>query len=256
LELNKKLDCFVASAPRNDEKIRCPPPPPAVIPRASGVSSTPRLLDSITAASGILDRPPSRAMTTGSVAQLEAVIASAAKQSIAPRKGRVDCFVPALLAMTWLRFQMRLRIPAARDARGLAKTVRPAKQRAQGMPGAAAPAASRANVKWHTSVVTTGSDGFDRHSPRNGFTAYSALSPATNSSCHRHPRIKVLSAPVGPTSLREFSTSNGCQNHTASPSAQAPIILHAADRSRGSSRPAIAMARLTLLRPPHPAPRS
>src|SRR5258707_3712703 len=27
------------------------------------------------------------------------------------------------------------------------------------MPGAAAPAASHANVKWHTSVVTTGSDG-------------------------------------------------------------------------------------------------
>src|ERR1700687_5383664 len=34
---------------------------------------------------------------------------------------------------------------------------------------------------------------------------------------------------------------------------KAPIILHAADRSRGSSRPAIAIARLTPLRPPHPA---
>ena len=36
----------------------------AVIPRAGGVSSTPRLLGLITTASGILDRPPSRTMTT------------------------------------------------------------------------------------------------------------------------------------------------------------------------------------------------
>ena len=28
-------------------------------------------------------------------------------------------------------------------------------------------------------------------------TAYNALSPATNSSCHRHWRIKVLPGPVG-----------------------------------------------------------
>jgi hypothetical protein len=34
------------------------------------------------------------------------------------------------------------------------------------------------NETKHTSIVTTGSDGFNRHSPRNGFTAYFALSPA------------------------------------------------------------------------------
>ena len=28
--------------------------------------------------------------------------------------------------------------------------------------------------------------GFTRHSLRNGFTAYSALSPVTGLSCHRH----------------------------------------------------------------------
>src|SRR5712664_958165 len=49
------------------------------------------------------------------------------------------------------------------------------------------------NKTKHTSVVTTGTPEITRHSPRNGFTAYTALSPATNSSCHRHPRIKVLS---------------------------------------------------------------
>ena len=32
-----------------------------------------------------------------------------------------------------------------------------------------------------------------RHSLRNGFTAYIALSPATNSSCHRRQRIKDAS---------------------------------------------------------------
>ena len=30
-------------------------------------------------------------------------------------------------------------------------------------------------------------------------TAYAVLSPVTNSSCHRHRRIKVVSRPVGPT---------------------------------------------------------
>ena len=35
----------------------------------------------------------------------------------------------------------------------------------------------------------TGTVGTLRHSLRNGFTAYAALSPATNSSCHRHCRL-------------------------------------------------------------------
>jgi hypothetical protein len=35
------------------------------------------------------------------------------------------------------------------------------------------------NETKHTSVVTTGSDGFNRHSPRNGFTVSFVLSPVT-----------------------------------------------------------------------------
>jgi hypothetical protein len=35
----------------------------------------------------------------------------------------------------------------------------------------------------------TGTDGTLRHSLRNGFTAYAALSPETNSSCLRHCRL-------------------------------------------------------------------
>jgi hypothetical protein len=47
------------------------------------------------------------------------------------------------------------------------------------MPGARCARSIACEIKKHTSVVTTGSDGFTRHSPRNGFTAYFALSPVT-----------------------------------------------------------------------------
>jgi hypothetical protein len=53
------------------------------------------------------------------------------------------------------------------------------------MPGVDAPAASCAVCSKHTSVVTTGTPESPGIPARNGFTAYSALSPATNSSCHR-----------------------------------------------------------------------
>jgi len=60
-------------------------------------------------------------------------------------------------------------------------------------------------------------------------------------------------SPVGPTHLREFNTSNGCQNHTALPYAKSVCRLRAVDRSRD---PALRyVTRPTLPRPPHPAPR-
>src|SRR5260370_21956156 len=92
----------------------------------------------------------------------------------------------------------------------------------------AAPAASRAKSSEAHERSHRGFTGLTRPSLRNGFTAYFVLSPATNSSCHRRPRIKVLPDPVGPTCLRELDTSNGCQNHTALPSAKAPIVSRAA----------------------------
>jgi hypothetical protein len=64
----------------------------------------------------------------------------------------------------------------------------------------------------------TGSAGAIRHSLRNGFTAYAALSPATNSSCHRHRRISGFVAPGwADENLRRLDTSNGCQDHTVLP---------------------------------------
>jgi hypothetical protein len=47
------------------------------------------------------------------------------------------------------------------------------------MPDAQCTRSLACNVKKHTSVVTTVTPEITRHSPRNGFTAYFALSPVT-----------------------------------------------------------------------------
>jgi hypothetical protein len=52
--------------------------------------------------------------------------------------------------------------------------------------------------------------------PAQWFTAYSALSPVTGLSCHRHPREVLLPANLTPAS--------GCQDHTASPSARVALV--------------------------------
>src|SRR5258706_11430528 len=56
-----------------------------------------------------------------------------AKQSIAPRKGRMDCFVALLLAD--VEFQVRLRVPAARDARVLLEPFAPLRTEGAGKAG-------------------------------------------------------------------------------------------------------------------------
>ena len=77
----------------------------------------------------------------------------------------------------------------------------------------------RSRVQWVERYAHehTGSAEAIRHSLRNGFTAYFALFPATNSFCHRRQRIEICLSPVGPTRLRWLDISNGCQNHTTSP---------------------------------------
>ena len=74
---------------------------------------------------------------------------------------------------------------------------------------------------------------------------YRAL-PATSSCCHRHPRIKVLSARSGRRASANLAPATGARTTRFYRTQKAPIILHAAHRSRGSSRPATAVARLTL----------
>jgi hypothetical protein len=131
----------------------------------------------------------------------------------------MDCFaslamtvsVAALLAMT----SNPDMTPHSRGGRRprFAKPFRPAKQRAPGMPGASCTHSLACNVKWHTSVVTTGTPEITRHSPRNGFTAYIVLSPATSSCCHRHPRIKVLSARSGRLASANLAPATGARRH-------------------------------------------
>jgi hypothetical protein len=86
-----------------------------------------------------------------------------------------------LSCVEWLhRSPARLRDLAAAFARGLLKK-RPVLllQRAQGMPGAQCARSLACKMKKHTSIVTTVTPEITRHSPRNGFTAYFALSPVT-----------------------------------------------------------------------------
>ena len=86
-------------------------------------------------------------------------------------------------------------------------------------------------------------------------TAYSVLSPVSE-----FLFVTVIGGlrqclhPVGPTRLRKFSTSNGCQDHTASPSATTSFVLRAVRSLTGFIPPCASLARLTLPRPPHPIP--
>src|ERR1700754_158230 len=62
---------------------------------------------------------------------------------------------------------------------------------------------------------------------------------------------------MGPQNLRRLDTSNGCQNHTASPYAAASFVCAPFDRSRvwlNPNPPCDSSARLMPPRPPHPAP--
>jgi hypothetical protein len=136
-----------------------------------------------------------------------------AKQSIAPRKERMDCFgahAPRNDGDT---------PPHSRDAicvRVVNESCAP-KKRAQGMPGAQlAPAASCKKTR----VVATGTPGSTRHSLRNGLNGFlrallgdRALLPPSPAEC---------SANLMPAS--------GRQDHTTSPYASASFVQHAFTR--------------------------
>ena len=63
----------------------------------------------------------------------------------------------------------------------------------------------------------TGSAEAIRLSLRDGFTAYSMLSPVSGLFSHRRPLEVLLPANLTPAS--------GCQDHTASPSAMAAFVM-------------------------------
>jgi hypothetical protein len=86
-------------------------------------------------------------------------------------------------------FQMQvLRCKSAispRDAPELLMNRPPTEEEGQGMPGACCTRGLVCKNVHRNAHEHTGTDGAFRHSLRNGFTAYTVLSPATNSSCHR-----------------------------------------------------------------------
>src|ERR1700738_939153 len=88
----------------------------------------------------------------------------------------------------------QLRVPAARCARGVLEDSLPSQVEGAGNTGCALHPRSRVQKCAKESAHEhTGSAEALRHSLRNGFTAYNALSPATNSFCHRRQRIKGAS---------------------------------------------------------------
>src|SRR3981081_3428812 len=150
-----------------------------------------------------------------------AVIArsAATKQSLLSLRGAMDCF--ASLAMTVSKHAFA---PSRRDAPELCKNLPPDRGRRERRV-LAAPAGSRAICDRTRTRAYRYSRSIPA-SPRNGFTAYAALSPATNSSCHRRRRIDGFVEPGWvDQNLRQLDTSNGCQAHPVLPYASAPFRL-------------------------------
>ena len=128
-------------------------------------------------------------------------------------------------------------------------------KRAQGMPGAwLTPAVSCAIVRRRDAHEHTGTAGAARHSLRSGFTAYTALSLETNSSCLHRRRIEGLAKPgwisqtsAGLTPATGARTTRLCRPQQRRSSGA---------RCSLTEKPALRkpLARPALPRPPHPAP--
>src|SRR5258705_7816490 len=108
----------------------------------------------------------------------------------------------------------------------------------------------------HTSVVTTGSPGSPGIPARNGFNGlYRALPGERIRLVTVIGGLRFCQARLGPTRLRKFSTSNGCQDHTALPYAEKHLSSARRLSLTRFISPCNHVARQTLPRPPHPAPR-
>jgi hypothetical protein len=124
-----------------------------------------------------------------------------------------------------------------RDARAL-QNHSPIEKRAQGMPGACCTRGLVCNKCERNAHEHTGTAGALRHSLRNGLTAYTALSPETNSFCLRRRRIEGLSKPgwvdvssAGLTPATGARTTRLCRTQPRQSSARCV-------RSQAKARPA------------------
>ena len=121
------------------------------------------------------------------------------------------------------------------------------------MPGRAAPAVSCANLckETHTSIqVQRRQSGIPCAA---GFNAYAALSPATNSSCHRRRRISGLARPgwarntsADLTPATGARTTRFCRPRTPSPRGLAGQCTPVKTFSKAGSAPFVLRARRSL----------
>ena len=153
----------------------------------------------------------------------------------------------------WIRAKwIRLCIPAARDARVVHQTC-PSEDRGrrEGRVLGSHPRPVCIGRK-HT-VVTTGGAGSSGLPCAMVLTASFELSPVTSSFLPPSPRRLQTHPTPGWADIvsARLDTSNGCQDHTTSPSTAAPFVRAPADRSRKLALRSPHAP--TLPRPPHPA---
>src|SRR5467141_1835114 len=148
---------------------------------------------------------------------------SATKQSIVTVALAVDCFALLLTMTTNINSHSR-----ARYARGFARTVSPRENRGRRECRARnAPAASHAMKKAYEHSHH-GHTGTTRHSPRNGFTAYFALSSVTTLfdtvACASYRKLDANDWGVGTTRLRRTRRHHSSSAPTAS-TASGPTLV-------------------------------
>ncbi|MEH2564861.1 hypothetical protein V1289_004488 [Bradyrhizobium sp. AZCC 2289] len=173
-----------------------------------------------------------------------------AKQSIAPRKGRMDCRVASLLAMTVPIYD--LAIPR-RDAPGLCMKA-PSKKRERGMPDARCTRGLVCKIVQRKRTRAYRFSGGDPAFPAQWLYGLCRALPGE--------RIRLVTVAAGLTALpirldrthhRQLGTSNGCRDHTVLPYAES-AVRPARCCSLATDRPVNKPARPTLPRPPHPIP--
>ena len=157
------------------------------------------------------------------------------------------------IALAALACPGRQKLFSRRDASEFYKTIRPEKTRAWGMPGVDAPAASC--VVKNTRVSHHRYTGNHPAFPHAMVLRLIPCSPRRRIRfCHRHPRIKVLSARSGRLASANLTPATGARTTRRTQKRRSSCTPLTAHEVHFALR--LLFARLTLLRPPHPAPRS
>src|SRR5882672_10635000 len=148
---------------------------------------------------------------------------------------------------------MRSRL-AARSARVVHLSLAPL--RAWGMPGARcthSPACEVGSAHGSSPQVHRDHPAFPHAMV---LTASFVLSPVTGLFCHRRLRILAVSVRSDRPASANLTPASGRQDHTTSPSAATSLVSVLLIAHKSFDSPCDPLARKTLPRPPHPAPRS